>query len=315
MEPTPSSASSGNPRKRRFSAALLLAMLAILLVVGQWYDGQRRFKALRQQANMLQVQLAATTDRLREAQGRQAALESLYQELSRGNDDSMFVDIEQTLLIADQQLQIADNVKTALAALQAADAQLARSNRPEFAPVRKALAHDIERLQRAPAVDVASISAQLDSVLGAIDTLPLAIETRPSASPSSESAPAAESTWQHVMREIWRELRSLIRIQNTGHADVALLAPEQIFFLRENLKLRLLDARLALLAHDETSFKADLKAAQVLLARYFALQDPAVDAARATAQQLARGSIGITPPDLAASLAAVRDYRLAHGQP
>ena len=48
-----------------------------------------------------------------------------------------------------------------------------------------------------------------------------------------------------------------------------LLEPEQSFFLRENLKLRLLNARLALLARQFETAQGDLQAAQKALDRYF----------------------------------------------
>jgi len=312
--PTPTT-ESGARRRRYLNAAILPAILALLLIAGQWYDSQRRLKTLRQQTDVMRTQLAAIEDRLHETQSRQTALESLTQELSRSSDESVLADIEQTLLIADQELQITGNVKAALSSLQAADARLVHSNHPEFAPVRKALAHDIERLQHAPAPDTVNVSARLDGMLNSIDALPLAMEARSPAKSSPEPAPTAGNTWQQLARTVWQEVRSLIRIQNTGQTDTALLAPEQVFFLRENLKLRLLDARLALLAHDETVFEADLKAAQTALARYFAADDPAVVAARATVRWLAASRAAITPPDLVTSLAALRDYRLAHGQP
>ncbi len=293
------------------NTALVVAVLAVLLIVWQWYDSQRRTKALRQQTQAMQVQIATLEDRLREMQTRQAALDLLYQDLARSSDESVLADIEQTLLIADQQLQLAGNIKASLAAVQAADARLAR-NRPEFAPIRNALAHDIERLRRAPQVDVAAISARLAAVRGSVDTLPLAMNQHLPANPPPEHPPTAENTWQRVAREVWQELRSLVRIQNTEHTDVALLAPQQIFFVRENLKLRLLDARLTLLAHDETDFKEDLKAVRESLVHYFAPGDSAVTAALATVQQLAGTAAGSAPPDVAASLAAVRGYRLAH---
>jgi uroporphyrin-III C-methyltransferase len=302
---------SGNKRRQRVNAALVVAVLAVLLIVWQWYDVQRRAKALQQQTQAMQVQIAIFEDRLHEMQTRQTALDALYQDLARSSDDSVLADIEQTLLIADQQLQISGNIQAALAAVQAADARLAR-NRSEFAPIRNALEYDIERLRRTPGVDVIGINARLAAVRGSVDTLPLAMDQHLQPSSPPERLPAAENTWQHFSREIWQELRSLVRIQNTDHAAAELLAPQQIFFVRENLKLRLLDARLALIAHDETEFKADLKAVHESLARYFAPNDPAVATALATAQQLADGHAGSAQPNVAASLAAVRDYRLAH---
>jgi uroporphyrin-3 C-methyltransferase len=89
-----------------------------------------------------------------------------------------------------------------------------------------------------------------------------------------------------------------------------LLSPEQAFFLRENLKLRLLGARLALLTRDETSFKADLDAASDWLQRYYDSGSKPVAAALSTVKQLTQSDVNIEPPDISASLDAARNLRM-----
>ena len=64
-------------------------------------------------------------------------------------------------------------------------------------------------------------------------------------------------------------MKQLVRIQIMDKPDVALLSPSQAYFLRENLKLRLLSARHALLARDGPSFKADLDASMDWISRYY----------------------------------------------
>ncbi len=66
-----------------------------------------------------------------------------------------------------------------------------------------------------------------------------------------------------------RKRSTLVRIENTEKQEMPLLSPTQTFFLRENLKLRLLSARMALLTRDEVSFRRDLKTAQEWIKRYF----------------------------------------------
>ena len=116
--------------------------------------------------------------RLAESQSQQLALEALYQELSRNRDEWQLAEIEQVLAIASQQLQLAGNVRAALLALQLAEARLAKSDRPQFLPVRRALARDIERLKALPVLDVAGMSARIDGMVAAVDTLPLAFDER-----------------------------------------------------------------------------------------------------------------------------------------
>jgi uroporphyrin-3 C-methyltransferase len=267
---------------------------------------------VREAMREAQVKLGVLEAKLQESQNQQIALEALYQELSRSRDESLLADVEQTLLVANQQLQVAGNVKSALIALQAADTRLARLDRPQLAGLRKVIARDIERLKLAPYVDVIGMSARIDNLISVTDSLPLAMELRPPAAPAANKAAADDgsSAWTRFTRELWRDFRDLVRIQNMDKPDVVLLAPSQAYFLRENLKLRLLGARLALLAHDEKSFKADLKAAREWLARYYDARDKSVAAAAAAVRQLHDSQISIELPDIAASLDTVRNYRL-----
>ena len=196
-----------------------------------------------------QVKLGVLESRLAESQSQQIALEALYQELSRNRDEWAYAEIEQSLLIASQQLQLAGNVKAALIALQNADARLQRMERPQLTPLRKAINRDIERLKALPYVDTVGIAVRLDNVIAAVDTLPLAMEVRPPARRSRrrrrERGRAARGSASCAKRGA--KLKQLVRVQNMDRPEVPLLAPSQTFFLRENLKLRLLGARLALL--------------------------------------------------------------------
>ena len=315
----------------------IVVAIAALLLAWQWYDSHQQFNSLQQElarrlaaadtenkqirsvaeqvresVQEAQIKLGVLETKLQESQNQQIALEALYQELSRSRDESLLADVEQTLVVANQQLQVAGNVKSALIALQAADSRLARIERPQLAGLRKVIARDIERLKLAPYVDVIGISARIENLVSAIDDFPLAMEQRPARTPDAKQAAAdAEGgAWTRFARELWRDMRELVRIQNMENRDVAVLTPSQSYFLRENLKLRLLGARLALLAHDEKSFKADLKAAREWLARYYDTRDKTVGNALVVVRQLHDSQIGIDLPDVAASLDAVRNYRL-----
>jgi len=104
-----------------------------------------------------------------------------------------------------------------------------------------------------------------------------------------------------------------VRIQRLDRTEPALLAPGQAYFLRENLKLRLLNARLALLAREQGVYRGELKAAQDLLARHFDGQDKAVQAAATTLRQLTATELNIEVPGLSDSLAALRAVRAGKG--
>ncbi len=116
--------------------------------------------------------------KLVESQNQQVALEALYQDLSRNRDEWQLAEIEQVLAIASQQLQLAGNVRAALLALQLAESRLARADRPQFVPIRRALANDIERLKSVPSLDIPAMSMRIDSIAGQVDALPLAFDER-----------------------------------------------------------------------------------------------------------------------------------------
>jgi uroporphyrin-3 C-methyltransferase len=112
------------------------------------------------------------------------------------------------------------------------------------------------------------------------------------------------------VQSFWGEVRSLVRIQRFDRDEPALLAPGQVFFLRENLKLRLLNARLALLARDQWIFRSELKQARYWLERYYDEREKSVQAAQLALRQLSGAEINIELPNLNESLSAIKSFRL-----
>ena len=257
-----------------------------------------------------QVKLGVLEARLAESQNQQIALEALYQELSRNRDEWAYAEIEQSLSIANQQLQLAGNVKAALIALQSADARLNRMDRPQLLALRRAINRDIERLKALPYVDTLAISTRLDNLIGGVDKFPLAMEGRPQPETVAAEAPDG-NLWTRFWREAWSDIKQLVRVQQVDRPEVPLLPPTQAFFLRENLKLRLLSARLALLARDAASYQADLKAARDWLNRYYDVRNNNVAHAVGVLRNLHEAEVSIQVPDIAGTLEAARSLRLS----
>ena len=281
------------------------------------------------QVRELFAKVATLESRYAESQNQRAALETLYNDLSVNRDETALAEVEQMLLIAAQQLQLSANVKAALIAMQSADGRLQRMNRPAFNGLRKAISQDMDKLRALPSVDITGINFQLNNLITAVDQMPLAYQQRAadekllSGHPNEVVAQAVptksgehlaghpdETVWQKLLREIWQEVKQLVRIENTGKAEIPLLPPNQEFFLRENLKLRLLSARLALLSRDEDSFRQELKTAQLWTARYFDGKSNEGMRMSDGLKKLAASDISIELPDISSSLQAVRNYRL-----
>ena len=281
-----------------------------------------------EQSKALQLKVGVLESRQLENQTQQMALEQLYSDLSKSRDEWALSEVEQVLSTASQQLQLAGNVQGALIALQNADRSLARSDKPQFIAVRRAIAADMEKLKATPAVDLAGVAVRLDSVIAQVDTLPLLSDEKPllpaaplrsqRAQPSAKQAtPAAPlgigermlATWRNWSEEMWDDVRQLIRVRSVNTPEALMLSPDQNYFVRENLKLRLLNARLALLSRDETTFAGDLTAAQDTLNKYFDTRARTTQQAQAALRQVQANNLAIEMPTLADSLNAVRNYK------
>ncbi|QOY96037.1 uroporphyrinogen-III C-methyltransferase [Massilia sp. UMI-21] len=278
-------------------------------------------------AKELQIKVGVLESRQSEAQTQQLALEQLYQDLSKNRDEWALTEIEQVLSTASQQLQLAGNVPGALIALQNADRSLGRSDKPQFLNIRRAIGADIERLKAMPAVDLAGVALRLDNVIAQVDTLPMLSDEKPllPAAPvrstrKNATAPAQPSeplslgqrmtqTWRNWIQEMWDDVRQLVRVRSVDTPEALMLSPTESFFVRENLKLRLLNARLALLSRNETAFRDDLESAQAILLKYFDTRARATQAAQAALRQVQSNDLTIEMPTLSESLNAVRNYK------
>ncbi|HEX8961407.1 MAG TPA: uroporphyrinogen-III C-methyltransferase [Rhodocyclaceae bacterium] len=332
------------PPARSFMPAALrrpsvaIAVIALLLLGWQWIETRVQLADVREEVTKrlsegdavavaartqskqtqedlqaLQAKVGALDAKLTETQGQQLALEAMYQELSRSRDERVIAEVEQAVSIAAQQLQLAGNVEAALIALQSADARLARAANPRLAGLRKVLARDIVRLKALPAADVPGIAAKLEGVAIGVDSMPLAFEQRPKAEPAARvsRSPADLSFWQALARDIWNDTRQLVRIERIDAPEPGLLSPSQSFFLRENLKLRLMNARLALLSRDARSFKEDVAQARAWLERYFDASAKPVQSALATLKSLSATDMATDLPTLDETLNTLRNYKLA----
>jgi uroporphyrin-3 C-methyltransferase/uroporphyrinogen III methyltransferase/synthase len=285
-------------------------------------------------AKELQVKVGVLESRQSESQSQQAALEQMYQDISKNRDEWALSEIEQVLSTASQQLQLAGNVTGALIALQNADRSLSRSDKPQFITIRRAIARDIDKLKALPQVDQAGIALRLDNVISQIDNLPLLADEKPAepiaptrvnpplrSAKGAASAPAAAQptelslgrrmvdTWRNWSQEMWDDMRQLIRVRTVDTPEALMLSPSEAYFVRENLKLRLLNARLALLSRNEGTFRDDIGSAQQQLGRYFDTKARSTQAAQMVLRQVQANNVTIEVPDLSESLNAVRNYK------
>ncbi|WP_269531294.1 fused uroporphyrinogen-III synthase HemD/membrane protein HemX [Chitinimonas sp. BJYL2] len=255
--------------------------------------------------SQLDARLASIDHQLEEARARLDDLQTLYGTIAGDQEEALLADAELTLSLASQQLQLTGNVGASLAALYRLDERLAGQEKPRLAPLRRALARDIDVLKRFPWVDYVGLSARLDSLAVGVDKLPLVID----ANAPEDIAARAERKQAGFWEELGRSLGALVEIRRLDQPDPVLLPPQQALYLRENLKLRLLNARLALLQRDDQTFQRDLAAAENELRKHFNTRSRPVLAALASLKSLRAAQPAQVLPSLNDSLNAVRDAR------
>ena len=314
-------------RDTHTQSAQLRETLASRLAESESLASEARGIVRQQQETMasLQGKLGALESKVEATEGQAAALEALYQEFSRSREDGVVAEVEQAVALAAQQLQLAGNVEAALIALNQADARLATHDRGQYAPLRRALAHDIEALKLQPVVDVSGLGLRLERLLERADAMPLAYEGQlpapAMAAATADADAAAGGDWmtkgiglaRELADDVWREVRGLVRMERLDQDDPVLLAPAQNAFLRENLKIRLLTARLALLARDARTYGADLAQARVWIERFFDQRDERVKMALQELSALEAVAIRTELPTLTESFTALRIMQVRGG--
>ena len=225
------------------------------------------------------ARLAVTDAKLSEVSLQRAQLEDLMQSLSRSRDENLVVDIESAIRLAQQQSQLTGSVQPLLAALQSSQLRLTKVAQPRLAPVSRAIVRDIEQIKATPVTDTPTLLIKIDELVRAVDNLALLNAVGTSVANNAASKPAHEtlswaraismSWWEKMLNDLWRNAQGLVRISRIDKPEASLLAPEQSYFVRENLKLRLLNVRLAVLARHFESAQADMNQVTRDLNKYF----------------------------------------------
>jgi len=291
-------------------AAVALALLGLLLVALVWQKVSNmqeqlarqssealaqslEARALAKQAVALAQENVARTAvldaRLSEVALQRSQLDELMQSLSRSRDENLVVDIDAALRLAQQQAQLTGSVEPLLAALKSAEQRVLRAAQPRLALLQRAMAHDIDRVKSSSVSDTPTMLVKLDELVRLADELTLA-----NAVTTARQAQAAQQMpnvpplnwWQQALALVAEEARKLVRVSQIDTPEAALLSPEQAFFVRENFKLKLLNARLGLLSRQIDSARSDLLVAEDALKKYFDRNARKTQAAAALLQQV-----------------------------
>jgi len=319
------------PRGRvRGGLALIFAFLALIASGYMWYtvlyknadlfseDVVGSLDRIETATNESQEALASTEKEIKTLKETQdtirASLDKINTDLVRNRMEWSLTETEQLLVIANNRLQLAHDVHSALAALRAADEQLKILASPKLLPVRRELAREISQLESLGKTDISGITLRLATMADNVDRLPLALDIRQAegeqsqatGKPQNVQVAAADTGWRQTARSLWDDILSLVRIRDNVTSLRPLLPPEQQYFLRENLRLTLSSAQLALLQGSIATYQQNLKSAQRLLKDYFDVNTQVVTAMENELGQLLSMKIVTELPDISASLTTLR---------
>ena len=316
-------------------ASLVLAVIAVLMSWQLWQKVSTMQEMLaRQSADAGQLSMQANSlaknaqeltqetaarvalldARLSEVALQRSQLEDLMQSLSRSRDENLVVDIESALGLAQQQAELTGSIQPMLAALQSAQKRLSKVPQPRLTPVLRAIQRDIDILQSASLTDLPNVLIRLDELVVLVETLPMVNAVGPSRKGALSTDQRPQPTWSQmwanndlsgVGQRIWQEITGLVRVSRIEVPESVLLTPEQSFFARENLKLRLLNARLGLLARQTITARNDLATAERDMNQFFDLSNRPGQTAKTLLRQV-QGQIRLTNlPRLDGTMAAL----------
>ncbi|UYY85805.1 uroporphyrinogen-III C-methyltransferase [Alcaligenes sp. SMD-FA] len=251
-----------------------------------------------------------------------------------GSELVLLNDVDHLATIAQQQLMLGGNVANAIVSLEAAQAQLARANRVGLASLQQTLNGDLERLRAAATVDVASLSRQLDTLSRYVSEAPLLVPDDVAGGANTEAldlssesvasaelpadAPWWERSWNTVQQwgsSAWRsvshDLGQFVSIRRVDDAAALLMSPDQAARLRENLRLRIMAAQLAMMMNQSAVWQTELNAVATALEKRFDTQSNQVQQALRLTRQLQDTRIGARLPTVNNTLAAIESLRQA----
>lgn len=326
---SPTSTQTTDKQEVRQSGALSGRLALILSVIALIASGYIWYTLFYVKQDLLQTDIAGTAQRLNNEVGNireefattsaeitslrdtqdtlKDAINKVNNELGRNRAEWVLAETEQLLLIANHRLQLARDISTALSALRAADRHLHNLADPALLPVRKILLQEISQLESLGQPDVPGIALRLGTLANTVAELPLAVDTLfQRAEIQIQQDGNTNDADEPLTRQIWNDLRRLVRIQNNVQVQKPLLPPEQHYFLRQNLRLMLTGAQLALMQNDVDTYKQNITFAKQWINDYFDTNTQVVQHTDHELDRLLKENVVIDLPDISASLEALR---------
>ena len=239
------------------------------------------------------------------------SIHHIQQQMNKTRGDLMVADAEYLISIANQKLHLVGDVKSVLAAMEAADQRLYDSGDPGVFKVREALADEINLLKRLNPPDIVGASAKLLALEAKVKEIPLFLphsdRPREQHEGPKESQPVAEGEDGNLIDSTIKDLKGLVTVRRTDRPVQAILLPEEVEALRQVLLLKLEMARAALLRGEEGLYKTNLESALNWLHEHFDHDAPLTRGVADEIKSLLSLQIQIPFPDISKSLSLLRN--------
>jgi uroporphyrin-III C-methyltransferase len=328
--------SSAAPRKSSSLVAWLALLLVIALTLGvAWVVREGQAKELALTQRMAQLETVA--------QGKQASQKALENELRTGlasglatletkeggelsrlsksleslkalarfsgaeRENWLLAETGHLLRLANQRLVMGADPVAAEALLKSADTVLRGVDDPSLHVVRAAIAKEIAALRALPKVDLEGIYLRIAALIEQADKL--VIFQLPKQAERPQPAPASD--WQGRLHQGYKaalsKLSDYVIIRRRDVPMQALMDPQWEGLVRQNLRMLLEQAQIALLSDNQAVYVASLKSAQQGVAQFQASDEVGAKAISGEIARLQGLTIGIAEPDISRSLQALDD--------
>lgn len=251
----------------------------------------------------VQTQVAPFAEQQKAAE---EALQQLRQEVSGDQGRFAYDRVRQLLETANSHIGLHRDVDRALVALQLAEGQLQSLKDERLITVRTKVLAEISELEGLQLPDMPGLAARLNQMIKLVPEWPLQNEPNAELIVAEEGdSDAAASIWSRIADAGKTVFKEVVQVNKVDAPPKPLLAPEQRYFLNQNLSLRLLSAQQALLQQQQTVFEDNLNEAMVWITEYFDSRDVRVQNALTELTDIQSVTLRPELPDVSGSLTSL----------
>ncbi len=247
--------------------------------------------------------------------------QSLSRALAETRTTADLSEVSYLLRMASHKASLEHDMSAARRALVTARDRLAALGLADFAQVQRMIEEDIATVEGVKLPDIGSLTQRLGALQEQIDDLPLRVvgeveklkaAVKPNVGEGAPDASPEDPWWERASAAAWYQLKDIVVIRHERGTQPPLVAIEEEYFLRQNLRLELETMRLAAVRGDGTSYQDANKTARQWAQTYMDAGDAAVQSFVAALEGLQ--AVELTPyvPDLSGTVKAFQEAMAGH---